>query len=220
MTSQRGVISYPTPIYQNVPIEPQFYQPRRFVISDITRGQATIVTTSTTHDYVIGQQVKLIIPVRFGSYQLNESFGYVIDVPSTTTVVVLIDSTNVDAFIPNPYTATITNIVIDSAAQITVTSNNSFTGGNVIFSGVSGMTEINDMAGTILTRTSTAFTVAISTTFFSAYIGGGIATLYNIPLDQAQILAIGDINSGVVNSSGRTNQQTYINGSFIDISPA
>lgn len=36
---------------------------------------------------------------------------------------------------------------------------------------------------------------------------------------QPQILAIGDINSGQINSSGLKNQLTYIPGSFIDISP-
>lgn len=36
---------------------------------------------------------------------------------------------------------------------------------------------------------------------------------------QAQILAIGDVNLGVTNSTGRTNNGTFIPGSFIDISP-
>lgn len=143
MTTFSGVISYPIPPYQNLPIEPQFYQPRRFVISGITLGQTTTVTTSTVHDYVIGQQVRLIIPAQFGCFQLNEAFGYVLSVPSTTSVVVGINSANnVDAYIAatNP--------------------------------------------------------------------------------QEPAILAIGDVNTGVVNTSGRTNQQTYINGSFIDISPA
>lgn len=35
----------------------------------------------------------------------------------------------------------------------------------------------------------------------------------------AQILAIGDINSGVTNSMGNQNLGTFIPGSFIDISP-
>ena len=34
-----------------------------------------------------------------------------------------------------------------------------------------------------------------------------------------QILAIGDINTGAVNSNGRSNNFTYIPGSFINISP-
>ena len=36
---------------------------------------------------------------------------------------------------------------------------------------------------------------------------------------QAQILAIGDVNSGPTNVSGRVNNITFIAGSFLDISP-
>lgn len=143
MVVLRGVISYPIPAYQNVPIEPQFYQPRRFVISNVTLGTTTLVTTVVDHDYVIGQQVRLIIPAEFGCYQLNEAFGYVLSVPTTTSVEVAIDSSkNVD-----PY--------------IAATSN-----------------------------------------------------------QEPAILAIGDVNTGAINTQGRINQTTYIPGSFIDISPA
>ncbi len=37
--------------------------------------------------------------------------------------------------------------------------------------------------------------------------------------NQPQILPIGDINSGQINSSGRINNLDYIPGSFINISP-
>lgn len=36
---------------------------------------------------------------------------------------------------------------------------------------------------------------------------------------QAQIIAVGDTNSGQINSSGRTGQVTNVPGSFINISP-
>lgn len=143
MTILSGVISYPIPPYQNVPIEPQFYQPRRFVISGVILGTSTTITTLTDHDYVIGQQIRLIIPSVFGCYQLNESFGYVLEIPANNSVVVDINSSkNVDEF--------------------------NFVSSN----------------------------------------------------QQPAILAIGDVNTGATNISGRTNQITYIPGSFLDISPA
>lgn len=142
------VISYPIPAYANVPIEAQFYQPSRFVISGVTLGQTTTVTTTANMNYVIGQQARLIIPPSFGCIQLNESQGYVLSIPAPNQVVLSIDSSkNVD-----PYIA------------------------------------------------STATTVA-------------------------QILAIGDINSGVISSTGRSiptvagNTGTQVPGSFINISP-
>ncbi len=213
-----GVISYPIPAYSNVPIEPQFYQPSRFVISAITRGQTTLITTSVDHNYVVGQAVRLLIPQLFGSFQLNEAQGLVLSIPSSTQVVVNIDSSFVDAFIASPYTATITNIT--QFITPTVTATNAFLRGNsIVFSGVGGMTQINGLVGSIVTVSPTSFTINIDTTGFSAYGSGGVATLFNVPQTQAQILAIGDINSGITSSTGRVQPTTNIPGSFINISP-
>jgi len=140
MAQQGGVISYPIPAYANVPIHAEFYSPSRLVISAITLGKTTLVTTSTVQDYFIGQLVRLIIPPGYGARQLNETESYVISILSTTQVELDLDSTQSDAF-TNPGTGTV-----------------------------------------------------------------------------AQILAIGDINQGAINSSGRSPTGTYIPGSFIDIS--
>jgi len=137
------VLSYPIPPYQNVPIHAEYYQPKVFVISDITLGQVTTVETTLDMDYTIGQEVRLLIPPSFGSYQLNGKTAFVIDIPSSNEVILNLDSSvNVDAYI----------------------------------------------ASSDLTQ-------------------------------SAQIAAIGDINTGTTNASGRINQSTYIPGSFINISP-
>lgn len=146
------VLSYPIPAYQNIPIEPQFYKPSQFVITDIVLGQTTIVTMANgTNDvapnYVIGQQVRLIIPPKYGSRSLNGKVGYVLTVPTTNSVEVSINSVDADPFIPSP-----TFIAYESRTP-------------------------------------------------------------------AQIVAIGDINSGVVNSSGNMATSTLIPGSFQNISP-
>jgi len=108
MTALPGVISYPIPIYQNVPIREDFYKPRRFNIEEITLGQTTIVETTVDHDYVIGQQVRLIIPPSCGCIQLNEAQGYVIEVPSQIGVRIDINSSvGVD-----PYTTSTSPIVV------------------------------------------------------------------------------------------------------------
>ncbi len=218
MVSVGTVLSGPIPPYSNPPIHPEYYEPSRFSISDIALGQTTLVTTYDNMNYVISQQVRLLIPNVFGSYQLNNSFGYVISIPSSNSVVVTIYSVGADAFIPNPYTATITNIT--QAAFAVVTANNNFHVGQVVqISDVSGMTEINTLVGTITARSSTQFTIDINSSGFSAYSSGGEATLFNVPQNEAQILAIGDINSGKINSSGNVNLGTSIPGSFINTSP-
>lgn len=138
----------PVPAYTNVPIHSDYYEPQKFFIQTITLGVTTTVTTTVAHDYVVGQQVRLLIPQRNGCFQLNNLTGYVISLPSSTQVEIDLNSAlNVNAF---------------------------------------------------------------------ASASGGT---------QPQIVAIGDINSGYINSSGRirstTDGNTNINiaGSFINISP-
>jgi hypothetical protein len=94
------VISYPIPAYQNMPIQAGYYQPSQFFISAITLGQTTIITTTINLNYVIGQEIRLIIPPTFGCRQLNGQTGFVISTPAANQVTVNIDSSNnVDAFI-------------------------------------------------------------------------------------------------------------------------
>ena len=142
MSSNNTVISYPIPSYSNVAIEAQFYQPRQYFISAISLGQTTTITTSVDNDFVIGQEVRLIIPPSFGTRQLNNQTAFVISIPSADQVVLNIPSVGMDAFISSSATT------------------------------------------------------------------------------KAQIIPIGDISMGVINGNGRANQQTYIPGSFINISPA
>jgi len=131
----------PIALYNNLPIHTEYYTPQFFFISGITLGQTTLVTTTVNHDYVIGQECRLIIPPSNGCRQLNEVKGFVISIPQADQVLLTIDSSrNVDPF-----------------------------------------------------QTSSATT-------------------------QPQILAIGDVNTGAINS-GRTNNITYIPGSFRNISP-
>lgn len=135
-------IKGPVPPFNNPPIEPQFFQPSRFAISNITLGMTTIVTTTLDMNYVIGQLIRLIIPPTFGCRQLNETQGYVISLPASNQVEVTINSSqNVDPYIASSATT------------------------------------------------------------------------------MAQILAIGDINSGITSSTGRIIPTTNIPGSFINISP-
>jgi|SRR6188768_2795399 len=137
----------PVPPYTNVPIQPQNYAPRLFDIEDISYSQTTLVTTTEDHDYVIGQMVRLVIPVAFGAQQLNNQTGMVIEIPQTDQVVLNIVSQGDNAFIPSP-------------------------------------------------------------------------TFQNNRTTLAQIIAIGDNNSGSINSNGRTNLGTTIPGASRNISPS
>jgi Ubiquitin-activating enzyme E1 FCCH domain len=212
------VISFPIPPYQNVPINAQFFQPSRFLITAISLGETTLITTSVQHNYVIAQLVRLIIPQAFGSFELNEQEGYVIEIPNPNQVVVTINSMNADPFIPFPYVANITGVTNSNPTVITAI--NSFKmGENLTITQVEGMTQLNGENILIIGANSTTITVAVDSTLFGIYISGGIATVQLPVIAVAQILPVGDINSGATNSSGRTNNITFIPGSFRNISP-
>ena len=98
-------ISGPIPPYSNPPIEPQYYQPSRFVISAITLGPTTTVTTTVNHNYTIGQACRLIIPPSFGCYQLNEKQGIVLSIPTANQVLLNINSSvNISPYIASAAT--------------------------------------------------------------------------------------------------------------------
>lgn len=129
----------PVPAQSNPPITPWYYKPSKFVISNIVNGEKTLVTTSILHNYVVGQQVRLLIPVGYGDRELNNVESYVIDIPETNQVTLSINSLGYSPFIS--------------------------------------------------------------------------ASRPNVP----QIIAIGDINSGAINSNPK-NLTSYILGSFLNIS--
>ena len=83
---------------RNPPITPQYYQPRVYVIEDLTYGIETLVTTVDDHDYVVGQEIRLLIPFRYGAEQLNSQTGFVISVPQSDQVLVTINSMTANAF--------------------------------------------------------------------------------------------------------------------------
>lgn len=211
------VISYPIPAYSNPAIESQFYEPSRFIISAITLGITTSITTSVAHNYVVGQQVRLLIPSGYGCTQLNYSSGYVTSVPTSTSAVVDIDSSKANLFISTPFTATIT--AATKANPCVITASNHFVPGNIILiSSVSGMTQLNGVYLTVVRSNSSTITTNINSTTFTTYTSGGTATLSPPNFSVPQIIAIGDVNSGAINASGPSNVSTQINGSFINIS--
>ena len=87
------VISYPVPIYQNAAIQSSFYNPNVFEINAITLG------FTTDHNFVVGQEVKVLIPDNFGTRGLNQKKGYVISLPETDQITITRSSIGMDAFI-------------------------------------------------------------------------------------------------------------------------
>lgn len=211
-----SIVTSPFPPYQNEVINSDYYTPNFFLISAITLGKTTAVTTSVDHNFSVGQLVRFRIPARYKTRELDNVEGTVVSVPTSTQLVCEIESSGFTPFVASPYVATITNIT--QAANPTITASNSFLIGDLVeFSGVTGMTEINGEIYKVLSGNSSSFVVQADTSSFSAYSADGTATF--VPTyPSAYVLAIGDLNSGAINSDN-SSQQLYINGSFRNVSP-
>lgn len=128
----------------NPPIVPEYFRPGVYYITAIGKGKMTSITTNKANEYVVGQQVRFLIPDTYRMIQLNEQVAYVESIITSTQFIVGLDSSQYNAFNPTP-----------------------------------------------------------------VYV-----------LNKPQVMAIGDINSGVpANASGRTNQGTTPPGAFINTSP-
>lgn len=92
---------YPGPIppYTNLPIQSNYYAPSLFFISAITQGTQTIVTTTVNHNYVVSQQVRLVIPQANGIQGLNETLSYVLNIPNPNQVTLSINSNGLNPFV-------------------------------------------------------------------------------------------------------------------------
>lgn len=104
---------------------PYLYAPGASIITNITTGATTTIDTTDAHNFVVGQEVAIRVPVLWGTTQLNSLpnatipgspiYGYVIAVTDYNTVVVNINSTGYTAFNSNP---TVAQTVGLSYAQI------------------------------------------------------------------------------------------------------
>lgn len=90
---------------------PYLYAPGANVISAITTGTTTTISTTSAHNYVVGQEVAVRMPSVWGTTQLNSLpnaiipgspiYGYVVSVTNYNTVVISINSTGFTAFNSN-----------------------------------------------------------------------------------------------------------------------
>lgn len=110
-------------------------------------------------------------------------------------------------------TTTVTNI---AEVYPSATVNNNFVVGQLvrfIIPPTFGIRQLNQKTGYVISLPATnQVEVDIDSRLMDAYIASSATS-------PAQIIPVGDINSGRVNATGRTNTGTYILGSFIDISP-
>lgn len=94
------IVAGTTGSWRKINFNPIFYPRRRF-ITEISVASQAVVTTSVTHGYTVGQQVRFNVPVAYGMTQINGLVGNILAVNTATTVntfTVDIDSSAFTAF--------------------------------------------------------------------------------------------------------------------------
>jgi hypothetical protein len=84
--------------FRKVPYDPRYYPRRRFITA-ITAANPAVVTMSVTHQFVVGEKVRLIVPSVFGMTQMNNQLATITAINTTTNTITLdIDSSAFTAF--------------------------------------------------------------------------------------------------------------------------
>ena len=83
---------------RRVPFDPRFYPPTRLITS-ISKASSAVIVLSVTHQYVVGQQVRIIVPSAYGMTEMNNQLATITAINTTTnSITVNVDSTNFTTF--------------------------------------------------------------------------------------------------------------------------
>ena len=122
-------------------LNPFIYVPQDNVITAITLGATTTVTTAEYHNFEVGQEIAFRIPNQWGTIELNSLpnviipgspiYGYVTSVTDNWTFVCNINSSAFTAFTSNVAVASVSGLTFPQVVAVGDVN----TGGNVIFAG-------------------------------------------------------------------------------------
>lgn len=98
-----------------------FFVPNRQTVSNITRANPGVVTTTQDHGYHDGLFVRFYFPVNFGMTQVNGN-EYQITVLSPSTFSINADTSNFDVFAINSTTQTPQVIPVGEVANTLISS--------------------------------------------------------------------------------------------------
>ncbi|MFT4251765.1 MAG: ubiquitin-activating E1 FCCH domain-containing protein [Caulobacter sp.] len=143
-------------------------------ISAYTKGSPTTITTSATHGLATGDYVYI---TGTGTSYLNSKILQVTSVPSTTTFKVTPSSSISSAGSAGTVYKCLTSTC--SVVVTTAATHNFQTGDQVLLTGISGMTALNNKTPTITYKTTTTFDTNIVGTSYSTAGTGGAGSCYS-----------------------------------------
>lgn len=88
--------------FRKINFNPIFY-PRRRTITKITQAAQAVVTLSVTHQYAVGQEIRMVVPAIYGMVEMNGLQATIVAIDTTTTtgntITINVDSTAFTAFV-------------------------------------------------------------------------------------------------------------------------
>jgi hypothetical protein len=170
----------PTGAYVRQVLYPWLYLPGVNFISALSTGTTTTVTTTSNHNFVVGQEIAFRIPSLWGTTQLNSLpnnlvpgspvYGYVTSLTSNTVFVCNINSTGYTSFNTNQTVASVPGLVYPQVLAVgdVNTGGVQYSGGAFYPSpsfptASGGMSTVNGPAiqGAFVNNTSQGFTVGL-----------------------------------------------------------
>lgn len=154
-----SILADPNPVFQRA----------MRIISDITRSNPAVVTTTFNHQYQTGMIVRLLIPAGYGMTQANQLYAPIV-VTGDMTFTIDIDTTSFDRF-ASPFIVTITDIFGNASGTLV---------GSWALIGLGYTFTIGDQIFTVVTRdgdlatTGTATGTMNMSTGAYDFIGAGI----------------------------------------------
>jgi len=95
------MVAATTGSWRKINYNPLFYPRRRF-ITKITQAQQAVVTLSVTHQYEIGQLIRMVVPAAYGMVEMNGLQATIVDVnedpDAGNTITIDVDSTSFTVF--------------------------------------------------------------------------------------------------------------------------
>lgn len=84
--------------YRVIPYDPLFYPSHRYITA-ITAANPAVITLSVKHNYVVGQQVRVMVPAAYGMVEINNIVGNITAIDtSANTITTDIDASTFTAF--------------------------------------------------------------------------------------------------------------------------
>jgi len=84
--------------FRRIPFQAPFY-PRNRTITFISQAVNAVITMSVTHEFTVGQRIKILVPENWGMVEANNRYATILAIdPTTNTITVDLDTSGFTAF--------------------------------------------------------------------------------------------------------------------------